>query len=147
MARKIPTKAILSYRAMGMSRNLIAKTKKIGRTSVSDVFKRADDLNLTASAVEDLSEDEVYQKLFPERHQNETLYEAPDYAYVHKELKRVSVQLKLLWKEYQETCRTKGSVPMGYTKYCQGYQEYILQFKLTEVRLDNGHGKLEQISL
>ena len=46
MARKIPAKLILEYRAMGLSRNLIAKTKKVGRDSVSDVFKRADDLDL-----------------------------------------------------------------------------------------------------
>lgn len=131
MARKIPAKSILLYRAMGMSRNLIAKTKNIGRTSVSEVFKRADDLALTADDVENLSEEAVYQTLFPERHQSETLYENPDYAYVHKELKRVGVQLKLLWKEYQERCQAKNAVAMGYTKYCQGYQDYILQYKLT----------------
>src|SRR5699024_11282232 len=80
MARKIPAKLILEYRAMGLSRNLIAKTKKVGRDSVSDVFKRADDLDLTYKDVEDLSETAVYQKLFPERYQSETLYELPEYG-------------------------------------------------------------------
>ena len=28
------------------------------------------------------------------------LYEQPDYEYVHQELKRVGVTLKLLWQEY-----------------------------------------------
>lgn len=61
MARKIPAKVILEYRALGLSRNLIAKTKKVGRSSVSDVFKRADDLGISYTDLEALSEVEVYQ--------------------------------------------------------------------------------------
>ncbi len=116
---------------MELSRNLIAKTQKVGRSSVSDVFNRADDLGLTDQEVENLSESEVYQTLFPERHQSETLYDVPEYAYIHKELKRVGVTLKLLWKEYQEQCQDKGTIAMGYTKFCQGYQAHILNYKLT----------------
>lgn len=41
--------------------------------------------------IESFSETEVYQKLFLEHHQSETLYDAPEYAYIHKELKRVGV--------------------------------------------------------
>lgn len=131
MARKIPAKLILEYRAMGLSRNLISKTKKVGRSSVSDVFKRADELGLTAEDVESLSEVEVYHKLFPERHQSETLYDVPEYAYIHKELKRVGVTLKLLWQEYKDQCQAKGTIAMGYTKFCEGYQAHILSYKLT----------------
>src|SRR5690625_3965820 len=40
--------------------------------------------------------------------------------------------LKLLWKEYKEKCQAKGSIAMGYTKFCEGYQEYILSYKLTD---------------
>ena len=112
MARKIPAKVILEYRALGLSRNLIAKTKKVGRSSVSDVFKRADDLGISYTDVEALSEVEVYQKLFPERHQSETLYDVPEYAYIHKELKRVGVTLKLLWQEYRDNCQAKGTIAM-----------------------------------
>lgn len=116
---------------MGLSRNLIAKTKKVGRNSVSDVFKRADDLDLTYKDIADLSETAVYQKLFPERYQSETLYDVPEYTYIHKELKRVGVTLKLLWNEYKEKCQETGTIAMGYTKFCQGYQDHILNYKLT----------------
>ena len=98
---------------------------------MSDVFKRADDLDLTYKDVEDLSETAVYQKLFPERYQSETLYDVPEYAYIHKELKRVGVTLKLLWNEYKEKCQAAGTIAMGYTKFCQGYQDHILNYKLT----------------
>lgn len=131
MARKIPAKLILEYRAMGLSRNLIARTKKVGRSSVSDVFRRADELDISYTDVEGLSESEVYQKLFPERHQSETLYDVPEYPYIHKELKRVGVTLKLLWQEYRDKCQSKGTIAMGYTKFCGGYQDYILNYQLT----------------
>lgn len=131
MARKIPAKLILEYRAMGLSRNMIAKTKSVGKSSVSDVFQRADELHLAYEDIKKLSDEEVYRRLFPERHQSELLYEMPDYNAIHRELKRVGVTLKLLWQEYKDTCDQSGAVSMGYTKFCKGYQDYILQFKLT----------------
>lgn len=131
MARKIPAKLILEYRAMGLSRNMIAKTKNVGKSSVSDVFQRAAELHLAYEDIKKLSDEEVYRRLFPERHQSELLYEMPDYNAIHRELKRVGVTLKLLWQEYKDTCDQSGAVSMGYTKFCKGYQDYILQFKLT----------------
>ncbi|SFK44053.1 hypothetical protein SAMN04488569_105217, partial [Marinilactibacillus piezotolerans] len=47
MARKIPVKLVMQYRDQGFSRNMIAKTQKVGRSSVSDVFQRADRFNLS----------------------------------------------------------------------------------------------------
>ena len=35
------------------------------------------------------------------------------------------------WQEYQDKCRASGNIPMGYTKYCQGYSEYTIVNKLT----------------
>ena len=61
----------------------------------------------------------------------ENLYDKPDYEYVHQELKRTGVTLKLLWQEYQDKCRASGNIPMGYTKYCHGYSEYTIVNKLT----------------
>ena len=47
--------------------NMIAKTQKVGRSSVSEVFKWADELKLTYEDIEELSDNEVYRKFFPER--------------------------------------------------------------------------------
>jgi transposase len=41
------------------------------------------------------------------------------------------VNLKLLWKEYQDDCSKKGALPMGYTKYCRGYKEHTISNKIT----------------
>ncbi|MBZ6527255.1 hypothetical protein HYQ40_05640 [Aerococcaceae bacterium DSM 111021] len=67
MVRKIPVKLVMQCRDQGFSRNMIAKTQKVGRSSVSEVFKRADELNLSYEDVKELSDNEVYRKFFPGR--------------------------------------------------------------------------------
>ena len=52
MAKKIPVKLVLQYRDQGFSRHAIAQAQKVGRSSVSNVFRSADALNLTYAAVE-----------------------------------------------------------------------------------------------
>ena len=96
MAHKIKVKLILELRASGMSRNIIADTRHMSRTSVSDVFHHADEMSITYDNVRDKDDEEVYRMFYPDKHSEENIYKDPDYKYVHSELKRVGVTLKLL---------------------------------------------------
>ncbi|API88049.1 integrase [Marinilactibacillus sp. 15R] len=131
MARKIPVKRVIQYRDQGFSRNMIAKTQKVGRSSVSDVFKRADELNLSYEDIKELSDKEAYRLFFPERYQSEVLYTLPEYDKIHKELQSVGVTLKLLWQEYVDQCNDTNGIAVGYTKFCEDYQKHIDQYRLT----------------
>ena len=42
----------------------------------------------------------LMELLFPEEYQKTALYAVPDYAYIHAELARKSVNLTILWEEY-----------------------------------------------
>lgn len=139
MANKINVKLILELRAAGLSRNQIFSTRHMSCHSVSDVFKIADKLNVTYDSIKELPEEEVYRMFFPDKFAIETLYEQPDYAYVHSELKRVGVTLKILWQEYQDKCKSNGKIPMGYTKFCNGYSDHTIANKLTN-HLENKPG-------
>lgn len=139
MANKINAKLILELKASGLSRNQIAATRHMSKHSVSDVINIAKEKEITFEKVKHLSEEEIYCLIFPDKFAIENLYEQPDYEYVHQELKRVGVTLKLLWKEYQDKCKTSGSIPMGYTKYCKGYADYTIVNKLTN-HLENKPG-------
>jgi uncharacterized protein (DUF433 family) len=55
MANKIRVKLILELRSAGMSRNLIASTRRISRNSVSDVFRIADAKGITHADIENLT--------------------------------------------------------------------------------------------
>ena len=131
MANKIRVKLILELRSAGMSRNLIASTRHISRGSVSDVFHIADAKGITYADIESLSDQDVYHIFYPDKHAVTNMYHDPDYEYVHKELKKVGVTLKLLWGEYKDKCRTENTIPMGYTKFCEGYSDYTFSNKLT----------------
>lgn len=131
MAKKINVKLILELRSAGMGRNAIATSRHISKNSVGDVFHIADRMGISYEDIAQMDEDAVYRKFYPDKFALENLYDKPDYEYVHQELKRTGVTLKLLWQEYQDKCRASGNIPMGYTKYCQGYSEYTIINKLT----------------
>ncbi len=131
MANKIKVKHILELRSAGMSRNLIAETRHMSRTSVSDVFHLADEMSITYDNIKNKEDEEVYRMFYPDKHSEENIYKDPDYKNVHSELKRVGVTLKLLWSEYRDKCNTEGEIPMGYTKYCDGYGAHTIANSLT----------------
>lgn len=139
MANKINAKLILELKASGLSRIQIAATRHMSKHSVSDVINIAREKEITYEKVKHLSEEEVYRMIFPDKFAVENLYEQPDYEYVHQELKRVGVTLKLLWQEYRDKCKSSGLISMGYTKYCSGYADYTIVNKLTN-HLENKPG-------
>ena len=131
MANKIKVKLILELHKAGMSRNTIADTRHMSRSSVSDVIHLSKEMSIRFDDVKDKDEEAVYLMFYPDKHAAETMYNDPDYKYVHAELKKVGVTLKLLWEEYRDKCNKEGAIPMGYTKYCNGYGEYTMANTLT----------------
>ena len=131
MANKIKVKLILELRAAHMSRNSIASTRHMSKNSVSDVLHIADSLHLTFEDIKDKDEEEVYHMFYPDKHSLENMYRDPHYESIHKELKKVGVTLKLLHQEYCDSCKTSEDIPMGYTKFCDGYTDFTIGNKLT----------------
>ena len=131
MAKKINVKLILELRSAGMGRNAIAASRHISKNSVGDVFHIADRMGIRNAHNALLEEETEYHKLYPDNYVLESLSATPKYENDPQDLKRTGVTLKLLWQEYQDKCRASGNIPMGYTKYCQGYSEYTIVNKRT----------------
>ena len=129
MAKKIDVKLLLELRQANMSQRAIASTRHISTKSVAAVWRRADELGISLADVTDKTSDEVYTLFFPEKFRKETMYASVDYEYVHNELKKSGVTLKLLWQEHKDD--SKGGVPVGYTKFCDDYAKYVEQNNLT----------------
>ena len=144
MANKINVKLILELRKAGMSRNEIARTRHISKNSVGEVIHLSDDLGITYDDVADIDADTVYRIFYPDKYAIELLYTNPDYEYVHKELTRVGVNLKLLWTEYKDKCASANTVPMGYTKFCSGYSDFTVENKLTN-HLEHKPGVITEV--
>lgn len=131
MARKINAKLILELRAQGMSMNEISQTRHISKHSVSRTCKAALEKGLSFNDVQDMAENSLYHLLFPEKHVNENAFAPVDMEYVHEELGKIGVTLKLLHAEYLDECSSKEALPMSYSKFCRNYKGYTVQGKFT----------------
>ena len=139
MANRINVKLILELKSGGMSQNEIARSRHMSRSSISSVVNIAKEKNITYDDIKDMNDDVIYRMFYPEKMLTEDIYELPDYEYVHKELKRVGVTLKLLWEEYCDKCHTEGTLPVGYSKFCDDYGTYTTRNEITN-HLENKPG-------
>ena len=103
----------------GLSERSIAQSCSLARSTVAKYLRRAQDAGLHWPLPDDVSEEELERRLFP-RHRvvHESPRSFPDWAEVHKELKRKDVTLRLIWEEY------KQAHPHGlqYSHFCKRYR-------------------------
>lgn len=105
----------------GLSNRAIARVCKISNSTVGEYLNRAQAAGLHWPLPEGLSEDELYQKLFPESSRENSLERPlPNWETVRQELKKKGVTLKLLWIEY----RGRNPDSYGYTQFCQYYRNW-----------------------
>ena len=124
MATRIKVKRILGLLEKDLSANEIAKTYSISKHSIQAVRARASELGISSEKAKEQSDEELYQLFFPDRMSSQNIYLLPDYEYVHKELRKVGVTLKLLHDEYAEDCRRAGKIAVGYSKFCKDYGKF-----------------------
>lgn len=132
MARKIRAKLILELRAQGMPRRSIASTRRMSMGSVCEVFDIADERGITWDQVKDMGDERVYALMYPDHHVKESVLEEPDWAYVHAEMAKVGVNLRLLHDEYKAECARHRKIAMGYTRFCEKYGDYVVANNLTK---------------
>jgi transposase len=102
---------------ISLSNRAIARACNIAASTVGEYLHRAKDAGLACPLSEDLTEEELFDRIFPEVCQR-AMDPIPDWSYVHRELKRRGVTLKLLWREYREA-HPNG---YGYSQFCELYR-------------------------
>jgi transposase len=98
--RKI--REILRLKEAGLSNRAIARACTISNSTVGEYLRRAQAAGLHWPLPEGLSEDELYQRLFPQTNEIISDRPLPDWNTVNQELKKKGVTLKLLWIEYRD---------------------------------------------
>ena len=103
--KRLPMRMIreaLRLRADGFSGRQVAQSLSLGRATVSDYFRRAEVAGLGWPLPDDLSDGDLERLLFPRSTGDvRGSYPQPDWAHVHRELRRKGVTLALLWEEYR----------------------------------------------
>jgi transposase len=106
--------------ALGVSERQIAVTVGISRSTVSEYLRRAAVIGITWP-VHELDDGELERQLFtPPTFDPAPARTLPDWVYIHRELKRRSVTLLLLWEEY----RAAHADGYGYSRFCDLYRAW-----------------------
>jgi transposase len=113
----------------GLPHRLISASVGISKGSVSDYLSRAEAAGLTWGEAAGLDEEQIERKLFTLVGRNEPGERAPiDFEWVHREMRRTSVTLQLLWVEYRDAALAAGRGERGcayqYSQFCDLYADF-----------------------
>jgi transposase len=116
------------YYESKLSQSQISRTLKISRSTVQDYLSRLTIANLTYDQISGLSDYDLEQRLYskPEMSADNENNGECDYEYLHKELQRPGVTLRLLWEEHRK------QHPDGhqYSQFCWHYQQWRKKLKV-----------------
>lgn len=123
-------KKILEFRFLGKSQRFIAKSLRISRNTVSDVFAAANQKELYWSQARNMDEIQIQEYLFG-MDNLDLVYQMPDFEYIHKELLKPGVTLKMLWNEYVDRCRSVSKPAYQSSNFYRLYADYVKKNNLT----------------
>jgi len=107
---------VLRLHARGLSTRRIALATGVGKTTVIEYLRRATTAGLSWPLPEGLGDETLERRLFPPPPSvKDRQCAEPDWAAVHRELKRAGVTLAVLWDEY----RGQHLDGYGYSAFCE----------------------------
>lgn len=130
MAIKFALRLCLRLIDQGLSLNEIQEQYHIGKRTSSKVRKRKEEIEFDVNIIDKYSDDDLGRLFFPEQYESEDIYYPVDYDYVHSELSKTGVNLKLLWREYCINVE-EGKYPASYSKFCRDYARYVNSHEYT----------------
>ena len=119
--------------ACQQSNRQISKSCCVSHSTVGEYLFRAGRAGLSWPLDPDMDDAALETLLYPPNPCPDAIPRIPDMAYLHRELKRKSVTLQLLWYEY------KQSHPEGYqySQFCNLYRQWAKKLDVT--RIKHGH--------
>ena len=91
------------YFAAALSIRAIARSLGTSPSTVGEYLRRAKVAGLSWPVPESVDDTGLERRLFPAPPSSRAQRPLPDWSEVHRELRRKSVTLSLLWQEYKET--------------------------------------------
>ena len=123
-----------------LSLRQIATSLKIAVGTVALHLKRAAAAGLSWPLPTDMNDQALEAALFPKpSNAEQTKQIKPDYANMHKELKRKGVTKQLLWEEYKQIHGDRG---YQYSQYCQHYRDWVSTLKRSMRQIHKAGEKL-----
>jgi transposase len=111
---------VLRLSAAGMSKRQIAASLGVSATAAVECIRRARRAGLAWPLPDELSDEELERRLYPLPTAAKDRRPRPDWAAIHRELRRPGVTLQLLWEEH----RAVHSDGYGYSRFCELYRAW-----------------------
>jgi transposase len=112
----------------GLSHRQISRAVGVSVGAISQYAAQASAAGLDWSIVEPLDEEELERRLLAPSSSVQCAKRIdPDYAWIHRELRRKGVTLQLLWEEYLDA--HAGGQTYRYTQFCQRYKDWAQTVK------------------
>ena len=112
---------VLRLSAEGMSTRQIASSLAIGRTTLQGYLDRARDAEVVWPLPPEMSDTDLERLIFPRTARDvSNRATQPEWAHIHRELRRKGVTLSLLWEEY----RSDHPEGYGYSRFCELYTRW-----------------------
>ena len=121
---------ILRLYSQGISQRAIAESLSCSRNTVAKVLQRAKELSIAWPLTPETT-DVVLDKLFYPDSVTPMNRRIPDNEYIHKEMAKKGISLRLLWNEYCEDCKATREIPLMYSQFCYYYQQYSQKTRAT----------------
>lgn len=121
---------ILEYHFNGMRQRTIEVAVGSSRHTIRDIVNKAKERGLT-ELTDEMSDHWLEDFLFPEKRPQARGYFQEDWDYVHKELGKPHMTLRLLHREYSQRAKEQQVLPYAYRTYCEHYQSYAGKYKVT----------------
>jgi len=113
---------VLRLEAGGMSKRQIAASLSVSKTTVRNCLRRAEAVGLAWPLSDELTDEVLEGRLYPPppATASKDKRPLPDWAAIHRELKRPGVTLQLVWQEH------RGAHPdgYGYSRFCELYKRW-----------------------
>jgi transposase len=123
---------ILRLHSRGISQRDIASSCQCSRNTVKKVLAQAKEKSLKWPLQTDLTDGDLEKIFFPDSvSPPSSSRRPPDLAYIHREMAKSGVTLRLLWTEYCTTCRLANERPLMYSQFCYYYQKYAEKKRAT----------------
>jgi transposase len=110
----------LRLAAAGHSQREIGRSLNVSHNTIAEYLRRAAAAGLSWPLPQELADAALEQRLFPVEGASKRARPLPDWAEVHRELKRKGVTLQLLWIEYKAAQRDGYQ----YTQFVERYRAW-----------------------
>ena len=132
----VKIREILRLQSLGIGIRATAQSCNCSRNTVREVLRTAELQGLSWPLPADMDDATLMRVIYPSVSMPSSRKPEPDYQYIHEELKRPHVNLRLLWTEF----KTQQPDGLAYSQFCNRYRSWAAKTKAV-MHLDHKPGQ------